>query len=934
MRILIILLVSAGILSFISISNKEAPPRVTNLRCEYLPDPQGIDVVQPRLSWELVSHERGVVQQAYRIQVASSLAQLEKGTADLWDSQKIISSHSLNIRYAGKPLSSRSTCYWKVKIWTKDGKETAWSNPAQWSMGLLQPADWSARWIGLDTFFAPEQPHAVFTRLAARYLRKDFTVAKKIKQAKVYISGLGLYELYINGEKIGNQVLAPGPTQYEKKVFYNCFDVTDKITPGKNAIGTILGNGRFFAMRSGQKGMPAITNYGYPKMLLQLELTYEDNSTTLIASDPSWKITAAGPILANNEFDGEEYDANKEMPGWNKAGFDDAKWLPVQSVKAPGGRLTAQMNEPIRVMDSIQPVAIKEIKPGTFVFDMGQNMVGWARLKMNGKKGDTITLRFAERLNDDGTLYTANLRSAKATDQYIMKGGEESWEPRFTYHGFRYVEMTGFPGKPGLQSLQGRVVYDALATTGHFETSNPVINQIYKNAYWGIRGNYRGMPTDCPQRDERMGWLGDRAVGSHGESFIFDNNKLYAKWLNDIEDAQTPEGSIPDVAPTYWKIYSDNMTWPGAYLIIANMLYQQFGNLQPIYDHYASMKKWMDYMRDKYMKNYILTKDTYGDWCMPPESPELIHSKDPARKTAGDYLATAFYYHLLTLMQRFAVLTSHQQDEQEFATLAAHIKTAFNEKFLQKSNSQYANNTATANLFALAYQMAPQEIRQAVFQNVVHKTLQDFKGHISTGLVGAQWLMRVLSDNGRPDIAYKLATNTDYPSWGYMAQHGATTIWELWNGNTADPAMNSGNHVMLLGDLIVWYYEYLAGIQSDPAHPGFKRILMRPTPVGDLTHVKADYQSVHGRIASEWKIDHHTFHWQISVPANTTALVYIPARTASEVKESGKTATAAKAVHFLRMENGRALFELGSGSYDFSVPYQGNEQYAPAITQK
>ncbi|MGH2644668.1 MAG: alpha-L-rhamnosidase C-terminal domain-containing protein, partial [Chitinophagaceae bacterium] len=465
--------------------------------------------------------------------------------------------------------------------------------------------------------------------------------------------------------------------------------------------------------------------------------------------------------------------------------------------------------------------------------------------------------------------------------------------------------------------IQGRVVYDNLPTTGHFETSNKVVNQIYHNAYWGIRSNYRGMPTDCPQRDERMGWLGDRAVGSYGESFIFDNNTLYAKWLQDIQDAQLPDGSIPDVAPTYWKVYSDNMTWPGAYVIIANMLYHQFDNLKPIEQHYESMKLWLSYMKDKYMKDYILNKDTYGDWCMPPANPHKIHSTDSTKITAGAYLGTVTYYRMLQLMEHFANLLHKPGDEQQFRALGDSIKVAFNKKYLNDTTGAYSNNTATADVLALAYDLVPDSLRDKTFQQVVNTTMDKFHGHISTGLVGAQQLMRTLTRFGRPDIAFRLDTNTTYPSWGYMAKEGATTIWELWNGNTANPAMNSGNHVMLLGDLVVWMYEDLGGIKSDSTQVGFKKIIMKPYPVNGLNYVNASYHSVHGLIKSDWKVKNKDFDWNITVPANTTAEIYIPAKDENDITESGKQALKTDDVKFLRMEGKMAVFEIGSGEYHF-----------------
>ncbi|MCL6524788.1 MAG: glycoside hydrolase family 78 protein [Thermoflavifilum sp.] len=894
----------------------------THLRCEYVVNPLAVNTTHPRLSWELKATGRDVRQVAYRIIVASSLEKLKHQEGDLWDTKKVNSNQTLNIVYAGKPLQSRQTCYWQVKVWTNDGRESNWSTPAQWSEGLLQPADWQAKWIGLDTFFSWDRPHDVHTRLSARYFRKEFTLPKTIQSAKIYISGLGIYQLFLNGKKVGKEELSPDPTQYDKRIFYNTFDVSTFLRPGKNAIGVILGNGRFYAMRWGKSGLPAIAHYGYPKMIVQLEITYTDGSRQIIKSDNSWKVTADGPIRANNEYDGEIYDATKELTGWDRVGYDDHHWLTAQYTQPPSNDLEAQMDPLITMMDTVKPKSIYQIAPGKYVFDMGQNMVGWVEIHIpQGKTGDTVTLRFAERLNPDSTLYTANLRSAEATDQYIMKAGAQHWQPHFTYHGFRFVELTGYPGKPDLSTLVGKVVYDDLPITGHFESSNTLLNQIYHNAFWGIRGNYRGMPTDCPQRDERMGWLGDRAEGSYGESFIFDNNTLYAKWLQDIQDAQREDGSIPDVAPTYWRVYSDNMTWPGAYPIITHMLYHQFANEQPIIQHYASIKKWLQYMRSKYLKDGIMSKDTYGDWCMPPENLHLIHSKDPSRITPGDLLATAFYYHILKLMQNFAELQHFQKDAQEFAQQADSVKWAFNQHFLNRQTHEYANNTATANIFALAFHLAPDSIRHAVFQHIIDKTENDFDGHISVGLVGAQQFMRTLTRNGRADLAYQIATNTTYPSWGYMVENGATTIWELWNGNTADPAMNSGNHVMLLGDLVIWMYEDLGGIRSDDQLVGFKKIIMKPHFVRGLDWVKSSYQSVCGEIKSAWKKDNQQLIWDIQIPANTIAEVYFPVSSPTEVVERHTALAQVKGVHQVKQENGYVIAEIGSGNYHFVMQH-------------
>ncbi|MDR3260935.1 MAG: glycoside hydrolase family 78 protein [Tannerella sp.] len=913
MKRLIVFCFLAG--SLLTACGEKAAINITYLRCESLVDPKGIDRSAPRLSWEITSDSRDIRQTGYQILVASSLDKLHANEGDLWDSKQVKSGESVLVPYGGSALNSRAECYWKVKVTTNRGASD-WSEPAAWTLGLLQPSDWKAGWTGWDKS-SPQDAINGNTRLAARYFRKEFNTGDKaIQKAVLYISGLGLYEAYLNAGKIGDQALSPTPTDYSKVVKYNTFDVTDRVSKGANTLGVVLGNGRFFGMRN-----PGNRQFGFPRMRLQLEISYADGSTQTVVNDNTWKVTADGPIRANNEYDGEEYDARLELAGWNQSGYDDAAWAQAEQVDAPGGVMEAQLNRNIKVMETVKPVSIKALRPNVYLLDMGQNMVGWLRMKVGGEKGTEVKLRFSELLKDGGDIYLDNLRGALVTDKYTLKGGAtETWEPSFTYHGFRYVEITGFPGTPTVNDFEGKVAYDEMEVTGRFETSDPTINQIFKNAYWGIRGNYRGMPTDCPQRDERMGWLGDRAVGSHGESFIFNNHTLYAKWLDDIEQAQREDGSIPDVAPNYWSVYSDNMTWPGAYVIIANMLYDQYGDKEPIVKHYDSMKKWISYMREKYLVNHILIKDTYGDWCMPPESPELIHSHDPSRKTDGAVLSTTFYYRILTLLERFAGLLDKPDDATAFAREAEVIKNAFNEKYFNTETKQYSNNTVTANLLPLCYGITPDEYKEAVFNHIVDKTMGEFNGHVSTGLVGIQWLMRGLSEYGRSDIALKIATNRTYPSWGYMIENDATTIWELWNGNTADPAMNSANHVMLLGDLIVWFYEYLGGIKNAPESTGFKQIEMKPYPVNGLNHVTASYQSVHGLIKSDWKKEDGLFVWKISVPCNSSAIVYVPT-SKDDITESGTKITSVKGIKFLETKGNYAVYEIGSGDYQIESTY-------------
>ncbi len=752
--------------------------------------------------------------------------------------------------------------------------------------------------------------------LPARMLRNDFQVAGQVKRATVYVSGLGLFEAYLNGEKISHDVLVPALSDYDKRVFYLTYDVTERMKPGNNAIGVILGNGRYFAPRV---KVPTFTRtFGYPKLRLQLEIEYGDGRVQRVVSDESWKLTTEGPVRANSEYDGEVYDARREMPGWSGPGFDARSWQQAKKVEGPAGVLAAQMIEPVRVAETLRPAKITQPSPGVYVFDMGQNMVGWCRLTVSGPRGTQVTLRHAERLREDGTLYLDNLRSAKVTDIYTLSGrGTEVYQPRFTYHGFRYVEVKGFPGKPTLATIEGQEVHDAVEQHADFATSNPLINQIYKNVVWGTKDNYRSMPTDCPQRDERQGWLGDRSEESRGEPYMFDVVAFYGKWVDDIADSQDAKGSISDVSPNYWPFYSDNVTWPSSFIIIPGHVYDQYADLRLIEKHYDGMKKWVAHMRG-FLKDDLMPRDVYGDWCVPPESPELIHSNDPARRTEGPVLGTAYFYYLTRLMARYATLLNKPEDAKEFGDQANRLEAAFNKKFFNEAAAKYSNGSQTSSVLPLAFGMVPQANRQGVVDALVAKINEQNRRHIGTGLIGGQWLMQVLSDNGYADLAYEIASQKTYPSWGYMVNQGASTIWELWNGNTANPAMNSGNHLMLVGDFVTWLYENLAGIRPDPQLPGFRHIIMRPTPVVDLTFVRASHKSPYGEIVSEWRREGNQFTWNATLPANTTGTVYVPANDVASVHESGTASDQAPGVKYLRMETGAAVYEIGSGSYQFT----------------
>jgi alpha-L-rhamnosidase len=861
--------------------------------------PQALATAKPRFSWNYETSENNVIQKNYHIVVATTKDKAQKGLGDLWDSGVVGTNQMLYIPYEGKELHSRDIAYWKVVATvTSNGgkKKTVESEVQQFEISLLNREDWQAKWIGHEFEDDVLTGH---TRIAARYLRKEFKLDENVSEARIYVSGMGQYSAFLNGTEIApEELLKPAVSWFPKRVYFNTYDVTEMLHTGANAIGVILEGGRYTTIRntpnpSGWDGTEYIPSFGTPRLCLQLEITFEDGHKELIVSDETWKITNCGPIRTANEYDGETYDENYELGDWTLNNYADTAWLQAETVEAPEGQLSAQPNPNITVMEKLRPIALFQ-KGDKWMLDLGQNMVGFIDMKIHDPQpGDTITLRFAELLSPDSTLYTANLRGAECTDRYIVSTHSSRstlhaplhWHPMFVYHGFRFVEITGLRGQPSLDDFEGWVIYDEMPTIGSFECSNEIMNAVYHNASWGIRGNYRSMPTDCPQRDERMGWTGDRTTGNYGESYIFNNHQLYAKWLTDAEDSQWDNGSLPNVIPPYWRGYTDNLTWPGAVVTATDMIYSRFGDTEPIHQHYSALKKWLVHIKDSYMKNGIIGRDTYGDWCMPPESLELIHSNDPKRITDGPLLSTPFYCYLCGKMAKFAEVMELPDDVAYFNEEIENATVAFNQKYFNYTHCYYGNNTVTANILPLCFGMAPKDLQKQVFNSIVEKTENECDGHVSTGVVGIQQLMRGLTEFGRGDLALKIASNDTYPSWGYMVRNGATTIWELWNGNTADPAMNSGNHVMLLGDLIIWEYEYLGGIRVD--YSATSHLILKPYPIEGLDFVNCSYHAVSGLIESNWKRHKDHFEWDIVIPANTTAEVWIPTADGYETRIYG-----------------------------------------------
>ncbi|MBN2580099.1 MAG: glycoside hydrolase family 78 protein [Pirellulales bacterium] len=875
-----------------------------DLRCEYLTNPEGIDVALPRLSWSLRptgAVRRGERQTAYQILVAGEPSSLNDDRGDLWDSGKVASDRCYGIVYGGKTLLSYQRCFWKVRVWDRDGRVSPWSEPARWSMGVLDPGQWRGKWLRYVPPADPEEkadgqiipwekktPSPVF--------RKEFDVRKPLKRATVFICGLGFYELRINGKKVGDRVLDPIFTRYDQRVLYATYEVGNRLVEGRNALGVLLGRGFYDVPRS--------TWRSDPTLFCQLRLEYADGATETVATDATWR-AAAGPIRHDGVFLGEDYDARREMPGWDAAHFGDSAWAEPEVVPPPAKKFSAEMAPPIRVMQTLKPVGLTEPKPGVFVFDLGQNMVGWAQLKVTGPAGTRVVMRFGERLHPDGTVDQEKIAmyvkyGPFQTDFYTLKGGdEEVWEPRFTYHGFRWVEVTGFPGRPTLDSLCGRVVHTAFTPAGAFECSNALLNKIQQSALWSYRGNFVGLPTDCPHR-EKSGWTGDAHLAAEQAMFNFENVAGYETWLTGLRDEQRPGGELPCIIPAYDWCYGwgNGPAWDSAYILVPWYLYLYRGDVRVLETHYDNLKRYVDYLQRR-SKNDLVDFGL-GDWVpAKTETPVAITS-------------TGYFYCDARLVSRFATILGRDADAKHYAALAEKIRRAWREKYIHNDGT-VNGGSQTAQSCALFQGFAAPDERDAIV-NKLAKNVEEHAFHLDTGILGAKYLFRALSDNGRHDLAYRIAVQTTPPSYGSWIERGATTLWEDWGDGL------SRNHVAF-SDISAWFYQYLAGINADPEQPGFKHIILRPRPVGDLTFVKAWHRSPYGKIESDWRIENGRFHWHVTVPPSASATVFIPTSDGSAVLEGGRPAVQSEGVRFLRPAPGAAVYEIPSGTYDFSAPY-------------
>lgn len=878
---------------------------VRNLRCEYLENPIGLTQAKPRLFWNLHSDKRGQKQYAYQILVASSHSILEQNQGNLWDSGMVISDASTHIPYAGRGLKSGDRCFWKVRVWDEQTHVSPYSETAFWQMGLLDEKEWVASWIGLDA-----EPVTDLAMTPVIYLRREFDIDKPVDQATLYATAKGVYKPSINGKRIGNNELAPGWTDYRKRIQFQTYDVTE-LMQQHNTLGIILADG-WYSGYLGYKGMHRY--YGpAPRTLVQLHITYQDGSTAVMTTDKHWK-ASLGPMVYSDIQMGEYYDARQEMEGWDTFGFPADKWHAVQIENRDDAvKLVGQPHQPIRVTQDIFPVSITEFSSDQIIFDMGQNFAGRIKLRVQGPAETHITMRFGEMLEPDGSLHTANLRSALATDHYILKGeGQEIYESSFTYHGFRYVELTGYPGTPTLETVTGRVMHNDMPTAGTFQCSHPLVNKLWKNILWGQRSNFISIPTDCPQRDERLGWTGDAQIFFRTASFNMDVAAFFTKWLDDLTDAQTPDGAFTDIAPQIEGMPSGAPAWGDAGIIIPWAMYHVYGDISLIEKHYPAMTQWMEYTAEKnplFLRTRRLNNN-YNDWVALE------------RGSSPEQLSTAYWAKIARMMAEMAQALGRTKDAEYYITLHENIKQVYRLAYLT-SQGTIETNTQTAYVLALDNDLIPNHMRgNAVSKLVENINNAENNGHLATGFLGTPALCFVLSENGHLETAYQLVNKDSYPSWLYMILNGATTMWERWDAYTIehgihDPGMNSFNHYAY-GAIAEWLYRVVAGI--DALAPGYKTIALRPRPGGGYTNAEATYQSVNGLISSSWKVTENGTMYQFTVPVNTKASLELETDSPYAVKEGTGSAMQAEGVTFQKYENGIAYFSVQSGSYRFWVP--------------
>jgi alpha-L-rhamnosidase len=909
--------------------------KATRLRTEYQSAPLGLDVRAPRLSWVATPATEGRAardqkQTAYQVLAASTPELLAANTGDLWDSEKVASAETFHVAWRGKPLRPGQRVHWKVRIWDRAELASPFSAPAWFEMGLLAPGDWRAQWIEAE-MNKPDSEAQLYGRAPAPLFRKSFTVTKKIARARAYVSGLGYYELFLNGRRVGENVLDPAWTNYAKRVLYSTYDVTGLLQSGQNAVGMMVGNGWWnplplpmFKRASFRAALPV----GMPRALLQLEISYADGSSERVVSDGTWKVGPSG-LLRNDLFLGELFDARVQPDGWDKPGFDDARWLPARVARDPVGPLRAQDGPPVRVARRLRPVSVSEPRPGLFVFDMGQNFTGRVSLRVQGAKGTRVALRYADLLYPDGTpngstTFAGNIRTggdedrqaappeagaapraAWQQDVYILSGrGVEIYTPRFTVHGFRYVAVEGYPGRPTLDTIEGQRLGSAVEQAGSFACSNPLYNRIQDTVVSTQLSNLLGVQTDCPTRG-RLASGGEIVASSEAALFNFDLGRFYAKTVRDFAEAARPSGGFTQTAPFVgleeqgFGDGSGPLGWALAHPALLQSLYVHYGDRALLEEQYGALTRWMDFLRRKIPTG--LTDRDLGDPGAAPAAPAA-------------FTGTAFYKQAAATAAEVARVLGRGADERKYAELAASIVTAANGKFLDAASGRYADGSQTAQAFALYQGLPPKEARPAALARLA-EAVEKRGAHLATGAFGTKFLLSVLAAEGRPELAARIVDQRTLPSWGYALDNGATTLWEGW---AKDERSACQNHTMS-SSVAEWFFEHVGGIAPAPDAAGFDKIILRPRPTKQVSWAKTRHESVRGEIASEWSQEGGTFVWDVTVPIGASAVAYVPTSRESDVTEGGAPVSRAPGVKFVRMEEGAAVLELRPGRYRFTT---------------
>lgn len=887
---------------------------VIRLRVEHRVNPLGISTASPRLSWNLLSDRRGEIQTGYQIQVARDCTRLEYGEADLWDTGKIESNSPVLIPYIGTPLKSGERAWWRVRVWGADGIPSSYSAPHFWEMGLLSAQDWKASWISFPVDRA-KAIHDGLTLLPCPFFRHTFALQSPIRRARLYASARGVYRLFCNGERVGSGELDPGWTDYGRRIQYQTYDVTAMLQSGENVLGAVIGEGWY----SGYIGFRfQREHYGdHPELFAQLVVETEDGKTTVIGSNGEWK-GSYGPLEYSDLLAGEYYDARRELAGWNTIAFDDSDWKPAHAEWTPPTAVpfVPQPDEPARVTQEVAPTKIAPLaEAGSYLVDMGQNMVGRIRLKLQGERGTHVEMRFAETVDGSGAIYTDNLRRARQKDTYILRGGGEPevYEPLFTFHGFRYIEITGYPGTLTKDAIIGQVMESDTPKTGTLTTGHEMVNQLISNVEWGQRGNFLSVPTDCPQRDERLGWLGDAQVFVRTATYNRDVAAFFTKWMADVRDAQSPMGSFSNVAPLIQMQGDGAPAWGDAGVIVPWTLYQMYGDRRILEENYSAMSRWIAYLSDGNPDGIWRERASYNfsDWLS-------IEANTPA-----DVLATAYFAYDCSLMARVAGVLGKYEDATKYRLLFEHIQSAFQKAFVS-SDGRVQGETQTSYLLALFMDLLPEEMRAASAAHLV-ADIEKRNGHLSTGFIGVGYLCPVLTQMGYADVAYRLLLNETFPSWGYSIRQGATTIWERWDGWTEekgfqDASMNSFNHYSL-GSVGEWLYRFVAGIDTSANYmeeAGFAHFDLRPYPDARIGFVEASFLSPYGEIRSNWHLsEDDLLKFDVTIPAGTTATVFVPAMTPESVRENGESISDSNVLRFLGWEEGRAIYHVRSGRYEF-----------------